>query len=218
MANRQPPTVKELMSYDVNRLGQVEGIWQPLYDSGTYTSATTTVMNFFQQGLGTATKTLVNTNLEGTGGVLPNPIQFLITAISFAFFPGLNPARAGLAPAALDGDFVNDVYSFMKAGFVKLHIGNKDYLYEAPMGRCPPTFRMAGWGALSDSTTAGAAQGAEASYAAIAGPIYEVTPLRLISNQNFNLSLNTPTPITFPSAQNAIIYAYLHGFQYRLSQ
>lgn len=222
MANRTPPGFKELERYDVNRAGEPEGIWQPLYDYGVptadnYPAAGTTNLQFFQLPIGQSAKTYADTNMV-LAGTMANPVQQLVTDVQVCFWPSATlVARSGLAAAALDADFLKDVYTVSKSGYLVLRVGQKDYLYDAPVGMFPARARLSGWGTNAISTTADT-NGAEQAYAAFAGPVYEITPIRLISQQNFNVSLVWPTAVALPSGVAARIGIRLGGFQYRLSQ
>ena len=55
-------------------------------------------------------------------------------------------------------------------------------------------------------------------YAVFTGPVYQITPVRLIPTQNFNVSLNWATAVALPSGVNGRIGVILGGFLYRLSQ
>lgn len=222
LAVRTPPALRNLGNYDVNRAGAVEALWQPLYDYGpptadNYAAAGQTSLTFFQQPIGQASKTLADTNMD-TAGSLPNPKQQLITNVQVMFWPAASlVARSGLAAAALDADFLKDVYTVSKAGWLEIFVGSKPYLDDGPMGVFPPLTRLAGWGCNSISTTADT-NGSEQAYAAFAGAVYEITPIRLISQQNFKVTLNWPTAVALPSGVAARIGIRLGGFQYRLSQ
>lgn len=222
MSNRVPPKLNQLGSYDVNRAGATEAVWQPLYDYGAptadnYAAAGQTSLTFFQQPIGQANKTLADTNMD-QAGALPNPKQFLITSVEVLFWPaGSLVARSGLTAANLDADFLKDVYAVSKSGFLDLFIGSKSYLIDGPLGVFPPKNRLEGWGS-TNQTTAADTNGSEQSYASCVGALYEITPIRLISQQNFSVTLRWPTAVPLPSAVAARIGVRLNGFLYRLSQ
>lgn len=212
-----PPSVGELNRYNVNRAGQAEGIVQPLYDYQTYTAATGhTSLVFFALplGQGVPQKTLADTNMEGAGQ-MPSPKEQLVTAIQVVFFPGSNPGTFGAQTAANNWNDVNTVF---QSGWLDFFIGSKSYLLDAPVGKFSNDFRLAGTSALSDTTTAAADGQSMIDYATFAGPIYQISPVRLTSNQNFKVSLNWPTGVPLPSGVNGRIGVILMGFQYRLSQ
>ncbi len=210
----KPPSTQSMKKYDVNIPDNVEAIWSPRYDFTTYAAAGQTSLTFFQNPVGQAGKTLADTNTE-SAGALPAPKQFLVTGIQVAFFPGVNPSTYG---AGAPNNFWNDMYSVFQSGYLDFFIGSKSYLQDAPVGKFTNSFRLAGESAIADASTAAANQNAQIGYAAFAGPRYEITPIRLVSNQNFSVSLVWPTAVALPSTVNGRIGVILDGFLYRLSQ
>jgi len=201
-----PPRLSTVSrKYSVNRKGAVESVWQPLYHyqdvpSGAFPSQLT----YFQNPVGSGGLTFADTNVE-SAGQMPAPKEMLVTNIQIALLPDLEPGRA-----AGDNTNWNDVYNVSSVGHLSFFIGSKVYLNEAPLGRFPVQNRLAGTG----DNGGGAFQN---DYAVTAGRVYEITPIRLMSNQNFSVTLNFPgTPPTVIS--NMRIGVILGGFQYRLSQ
>ena len=216
MRGLTPPSLAQLEQYNVNVDGQPEVIWQPLYDYQVYAAAGFTSQRFFNVPAGQAGKTFDDTNLE-TAGVLPVPQNMAITSVEVVFFPGNVIGSQGAATIA--GDNWNDVQAVQEAGHLSLVIGSKEYLLDAPLGKFPPAFRIAGGAALADSTTAGAAQLTQIDYAVFAGRIYDIVPLRLISQQNFRVDLNFDNGVVaLPSTVAGRIGVRLNGFRYRLAQ
>lgn len=211
-----PPKVEDSKMFDVNRRNQVEAIWQPLYDFQTYANAgTTKTYTFFAVPNGQSGKTQQDTNME-VAAVLPAPKEMLVTHIEVVLLPGGNPSPA--AAATGPSDHWNDMYSMMNGGYVDFFIGSKSYLTDAPIGKFSNSFRLSGESAMSDTTTAGATGHAQVGYASFAGPLYEITPIKIVANQNFNVTLNFPTTLAMPSGVDARIGVILGGFLYRLSQ
>lgn len=207
-----PVALKHLQQYNVNREGAVECIWAPRYDWQTYASAGTTSMRFFQVPNGQSSKTIHDTNMD-LAGQLPAPQEFLITSIEVAFIPvGLVSFQGAQAVDA----YVNDIKEFGEAGALRLSIGSKDYVIDAPLGKFPPSFRMAGFAAAADVTTAGGNLQHRTAYATWAGPIYDIAPLRLIPTQNFAVTITWASAVAV--SQDARIGVYLNGWLYRLSQ
>lgn len=216
---RNAPNLAQLQQYQVNRAGQKEVIWQPQYDFQVYPAAGVGALTFFQAPIGQSGKTKADTNLEAAGQ-FPRPKEFLVNHIEVLFFPGVPPARGQRNTAAALGtpQFANDMYAFRQSGFLELFIGSKTYLTDGPMALFPPSGRLAGHAALSDSTTAGAAQGTQVDYADAAGALYEITPVLLESNQNFNVTINFPTAVALPSGIAARVGVRLGGWLTRNSQ
>lgn len=210
-----PPAMEALQSYNVNRAGQPEVIWQPTYDYQAYPMAGTTNLTFFQTPVGQSGTTYGDTNMS-LAGSFPRPQEFLVTGIQVYFKPGNAVARSALA-AAVVPENVNDINDIMFGeSYLKLFIGSKDYLIDGPIGKFPAAFGIhsSGWG--SDTTTAAASQGRFVDYAKHAGRYYSITPVKIPANQNFNVTLNFPTAIAASVA--GTIGVILDGFLYRLSQ
>ena len=210
----QIPPLSDLGKYAVNRPGQDEGIWQPLYDYQTYAAAGQTSLNFFQIPQGQSSKTLADTNMEAAGA-LPVPKRFLIQGIEIVFFSGVTPGTFGAQAAAA---YINDQNAIYKSGHVQLFIGSKPYLDEAPIGVFPPSWGLGGFAALADTTTAGANQQSMIQYARGVGRVYEIPPMLLPSQQNFKVSINWPTAVATPSTVAGRIGVRLLGVMYRNSQ
>lgn len=216
MLGLKAPSLAQLEQYNVNVEGQPEVIYQPIYDFQVYPGATGfTELAFFQVPEGQAGKTFDDTNMSITAA-LPVPINMAVTDVQVWFFPDGVPGRTGLI--ATTGNNWNDVEAVLAAGNLQLEIGSKEYLVDAPLMKFPPQGRLAGAAALSDTTTAGAGQGSQIDYSTGAGRIYDIVPLRLISQQNFVVRLRFGTAVPTPSAQDGRIGVALGGFRYRLAQ
>lgn len=209
-----PPNVQALQDYNVNRAGQVEVIWQPLYHYQAYAMAGATQLTFFQVPVGSAGTTYADTNMT-VGGMLPRPQEFLITGIQVYFKPGGAVNRSALAAATVleNWNDINDI--IFGNSFLKLFIGSKDYLTDGPLGKFPPVFGIGGAAAYMGTTTADM-NGRATDYAKAVGRYYSVTPVKIPANQNFNVSLNFPTAIGAAAA--GTVGVILDGFLYRLSQ
>ena len=220
------PSYADLSAYNVNRDGW-EAIRQSLYDSAAYAAAGQPQLSFFSTpvgqgtGVGGGPKTLTDTDMT-LAGQMPANQEFLIQSLEVLFFPTI-PAVAADNPGALGAPaiphIINDAYIFAHGGNLNLFIGSKSYLQEAPMLRFPAKTFFDIVGMFSDSTTAGAAQATRAAYATPRGRPYMLQPanLRLVSNQNFGVTLNWPegnAAITNP----ARVYVILDGVLYRRSQ
>ncbi len=217
MRGYQAPSLAQLEQYNVNVDGQPEVIWQPIYDMQTYASAGFTSQRFFSVPAGQAGKTFDDTNLE-TSAVLPVPINMAVTSIEVVFFPGNVIGSGDILPGAI-GDNWNDIQAVHEAGHVSIVIGSKEYLLDAPLGKFPQAFRIAGGAALADHTTAAASAIQQIDYAVFAGPIYQIVPLRLISQQNFRCDLVFDNGVVaLPSGNDGRIGVRWNGFRYRLAQ
>lgn len=209
------PTIADLEKFSVNRGGQYEVIGGALYDFSSYAIAGQTELNFFQTPQGQGGKTLADTNMEAAG-TLPAPKNFLVTALEVNFWPGVKPAEYG---AQAQADYLNDVWTVAKSGYLEFFIGSKNYVQEGPIGVFPALNGLVVSAALSDASTAGAAMQSRIAYANMGGKPYALpSPVALVSNQNFRVSLKWPTAVALPSGVAGRIGVRLRGYLYRLSQ
>ncbi|MGH8742870.1 MAG: hypothetical protein ACREUY_01175 [Burkholderiales bacterium] len=218
------PTRTELDVFNVNREGW-EAIGNTLYDSVAYAAAGQTQLTFFAlpigQGTGFAggTKTLMDTNMRNPGS-LPANQEFLVEGIEVLFWPS-RPAVVAQLPAVFGtqavAQIVNDSYAFYNSGSLILFIGSKNYCEEAPLVKFPPTSNFGLDAAVADtSTVAGNSQQRIAFASARGKPYYLRSPLRLVSNQNFAVSLNWDAAVTITNPGR--IFVSLCGVFYRRSQ
>jgi len=208
--------------YSVNRPGW-EAIKQSLYDFQTYAAAGQTVLTFFAVPTGQAGKTLSDTNMT-LAGQLPANQNFLIQSLEVCFLPTV-PAVAAQNPAAFGAQaiaqIINDIYIVGRTGNLKLEIGSKPYLQEAPLGRFPPKTHYHVEAALADVTTAGANLQSRIAMGYWEGRPYIVSPaeMELIQNQNFQVTLNWPEGAqALPSGNTGRIGVILDGILYRRPQ
>lgn len=217
-----PTPLANLAPLQATRPGTVEAVNQPLYDFATYAFAGTTQQyRFFAlpQGQGTPPKTLADTNMT-LAGQLPAGTSFEVRAIEVAVFPGVLPAlgQQNSAGAAGVAQFVNDVWTLFRNGYLSMRILAKDYLQVAPIGQFPYTKELSLAGFQSDTTTAGAAQLNRVAYAAFGGQQFAITPVLLTPNLNFDVTLNFPTTTALPSGVDARLGVILRGIYNRNSQ
>jgi len=217
MPKRIPPSIQNMQKFDVNRPDQKEAIFEPLYDFQTYDSAGQTSLTFFQNPIGQNGKTLDDTNMEAAGNI-PTPRSFLIEAIEVLFYAGNDAARSNLPEAGLALGQLNDLNEFCKSGHLKLDVGSKNYLKAAPLGQFPPSERIGGLAAIASHTSPDISGGAKVEYACAVGRQFAITPIRLISNQNFSVTMNWGAAVAMPSGLDARVGVRLVGYNYRLSQ
>jgi hypothetical protein len=220
------PTRSELDVFNVNREGW-EAIGNTLYDSNAYPAAGQTQLTFFSlpigQGVGFAggTKTLMDTNMRNQGSMPANQ-EFLIEGIEVLFWP-TRPAVAAQLPAAFGAEaiaqLVNDTYAFSNSGALILFIGSKNYCEEAPLVKFPPTSNFGLDAAVADQSTIAADLQTRIAFASARGKPYMLrSPLRLVSNQNFNVTLNWDAAVALPSGNPGRVFVSLCGVLYRRSQ
>lgn len=216
------PNRTQLAGYAVNRAGW-EAIRQTLYDSQAYAAAGQTQLLFFQVPAGQSGKTLSDTNMT-LAGQLPANQEFLVQSIEVHFFPTVPAAVANNMAAFGAGAIaqqVNDAYLVGRTGNLNLVVGSKPYLQEAPLGRFPPKTHFDVHAALSDATTAGAAQQSRITAPFWVGRPYLLSPaeIYLVSTQNFAVTLGWPEGVqALPSGNPGRLVVVLDGFLYRRSQ
>lgn len=212
------PTMQELQQLSTFVNGPLEFTRASLYDTLAYAQAGQTQLTFFQTPAGSGTKTQVDTNMS-VAGMLPNPTAFLVQSAQLYFFPGtaLVPAPAVGAPGTFS-EFVNDVYKFYRyGGYLKLTIGVKDYIVDAPLMKFPPRSGLSGFAAGTDTTTAGAGQNSKVAYASCGGPVFDVNPPIFIGpTVNFSVSLNWNTAQAISAAGTVMVV--LDGYSYKKPQ
>ena len=215
MALNNVPSVEDLTKYSVNRGGQYEVIGASLYDYATYAALGQTELSFFQTPQGQGGKTLADTNMEAAGS-LPAPKNFIVTSLEVNFWPSGLPSVFGAQAAAA---YLNDVWTVAKSGYLEFYIGSKNYIQEGPIGVFPASNGLVVAAAVADQTTAAAASQTMVDYANMGGKPYILpSPIALVSNQNFRVSLKWPTAVALPSTATARIGVRLRGYLYRLSQ
>jgi len=218
MRGLQPVSIETLQQYNVNVEGVPDVIWQPIYDYQTYANAGFTGQTlFFQVPKGQGGKTIEDTNM-GTGGRIPSPVNMLVTGIEAVFFPGQPPAAVSGAAVAITDQMLNDLYAVHNGRMsFRLTIGDQPWLDEAPIGVFPSQFYLDGFSAIHYTQAMAADETAVLAYASFRGPMYQVMPYRLISNQEFVVSVNSPAVIALPSGDDARWGFRLHGYRFRLA-
>lgn len=207
------PSVDALEEYRVNQASQREIVWNPLYDTVTYAQAGQTSLTLFVNPVGQSSKTLADTNMT-LAGQLPKPQEFLVTSIHVELLPPALPGRAVVAATGLATN-INDIQEVMQSGWLELTIGNKVYVQEGPLGVYPPTYRLAGIGALALAGEV-ADKCNIIDYGQVVGEYYEVLPFVIPHSQNFKVTLNWPTAVGITAATP--IKVRLGGFLWRSVQ
>lgn len=192
----------------VNLSQYTEAIWNPLYDYQTKAATATTTQRFFIEPIGGASnKTLSDTNMT-LASQIPKGQAFEILGIEVDFFPG-----EAIIGAAVDNDFADDVWNFYKSGSLVLTIGSKDYVYQAPLMKFPPSHRLGGFAAVATTVTATTENYV---YASAEGREFAIRGLVLESNQNFSVTLGNTAAL--PSGVAGRVGVTLNGWLYRNAQ
>lgn len=216
---RATPKVQDLERYNVENVEAIEGIWNPLYHYQAYAAAGQAQLTFFQTPVGQGGLTYDDTNMLSAGS-MPAGQNFLCVGVEVLFFAGTAPAVNGVPGgashlAALKS--INDTWTVQKSGRVRFFIGSKDYLIDGPIGVFPAQNGIEGTAAANGST-ANDTLNTLVNAAAIRGPVYQITPVRLTSSLNFSVFIETNGLVPLPSAVAGRIGVRLLGFQYRRSQ
>jgi hypothetical protein len=208
----------------VTQLATQDIIWSPLYDSVSYIATTGAVqLTFFTQpqGQGTTTapggatggKTLSDTNMTAAGQ-LTKGNAFYMTGQELVFYPGQNPESA---PATAVNNFINDTWTFSKAGVLTLTIGsNRTYLQDGPAAMFPPVTRLAVASALSGWAVTNSL--VETGYAVMAGECYTIVPVYIEATLGFQETLTYPSAVALVSTSNARVFARMRGYLNRNAQ
>lgn len=211
---RRAMALSDLARYNVNRLGDVEGVWNPLYDYQTYPTAGAAQLTYFQAPLGGATgRTYEDTNID-LGGQLSTPTEFLITSIGVNF---LSNFPTDLLSGAINSSEPLDTFTVLKRGFMRVTIGSKDYIKYTNLMEFPAAGRMNGFGAASNRSVLAAGQRTAVGIAQSTGPQFAMTPIRLPSGQAFRATIEYPNGAVAATAGGRL-GIILYGFMYRLSQ
>lgn len=216
------PSISDLQQARTTIPGAKEVLRWELFDRQTYPAAGTTSMMFFQQATGMVDstghlRTEEDTNLN-QGGTLPAGYHFLMTGAYLRFYPGLNPGRRAQDETVAAGapNFLNDVYTFNKAGYLRFFVNTKDFIKAGSLESFPPPTRLSVNPALADTTTAGASHLNVVDYAAACGRPYHIQDLSILNGYNFGVELNWKNGLqALPSGLAASVYAVLSGFLYR---
>jgi hypothetical protein len=229
MGGRAILSKAQLQAHRTTVPGVKDAVWNPLYDTQLYVGTTGhTQLNFFQNPVGTGTtsspgatgaKTDGDTNMQNSG-MLAVGNEFYCEGIELLFFPGILPMREAVALANV-GQFADDVWTFMRSGWLRFKIQQRDYALDAPLGKFPPTSRLQVVSA-TQVVPAGAATATstlyENTYASCAGARYDIVPTYIYSNQAFNVQLNWPIAVTLPSGTDARLQVRLRGYLIRDAQ
>lgn len=179
MADLNSPIPQEWEQYVTMSPVALEVIQDVLYDTLTYTSASTVELIFMQQSLSTKTRDITNMTQPG---MLPNPESFLVQCPRFF----VKWVATALTAATFAATVAADLVTLTNTGVVTLQFGNKKY------GPYPLWIFSAGGGPdlrLSMNATAPIFT----DYGQLGGPLFAMFPHMMISPlQSFNATINWP--------------------------
>lgn len=175
----------------------LEVVPSPLYSTANYTSATTTGLTFFDYGVGNRPDL---TNLQGTGGNLPNPQSFLIQNIRVFFKRQPQSDNSGAAGATPIVSQFDDVVQLCNSGTLKLLIGEKNYgpwpLWMLPANSFVKGAFSTGSDLLGD-------------YGQVDGNPYAVVPNLMLSTlQPFSVTITWPAALTLSITTTPIVVLF----------
>ena len=226
MQGRQILTQAQLQAH-VTQLSNQDIIWAPLYDANTYVGTTGHLaLTFFLAPVGNGAtsapnaagpKTIADTNMTAQGQ-LTQGNDFFMVGQEIVFYPGDVPGVLEAASAV--GNFINDTYTFSKAGTLTLAIGsNRQYIVDGPMAMFPPLTRLSVASALAGGEPGTGTQNlSEVTYAAMGGSPYNITPIYITATLGFQETLSWPALVPLPSGNNARVFSRLDGWLIRNSQ
>ena len=229
------PTLETFAANQVGRLGKMEILWQPLWDSMLYPTAGVLNLLFFQtpQGQGqsaqpiaaAAVKSAQDTNMTQPGQ-LAAPQAFWVDGIECQVQAGsvstanlfASPATTvfAAANAATVQTGENDESLILSSGMLSLTIMQKEYYREAPLFRFPPrsVMRLDG----NQSTTSATAGIVSKNKLWNAGKPVKLDPgFGIATSANFQVALTWPAVVA-TAANNARIVVYLPGWLFRAAQ
>lgn len=179
MANLNDPIPQEWNQYVTMSPVALEVIQDVLYDTLTYTSATSVELIFMQQSLATKTRDITNMTQPG---MLPNPESFLIQCPRFF----VKWVPTALTAATFAATVAPDLVALTNDGVVTMQFGNKKY------GPYPLWMFSSGGGPdlrLSNNATAPIFT----DYGQLGGPLFAMFPHMMLSPlQSFNVTINWP--------------------------
>lgn len=190
--------IKNPNRFATNRSDIQEAFKGSLYDFQAYAQAGQTSLTFFAVPAGQSSKTFADTNMT-LAAQLPAPEKFIVETIEIYVFPGnvIDTPTPTTTNAAGNAD---DVYNFIKSGWLEFNIGSKNVLREAPLGKFPPSVGMR-LEQMSSGTFTTSDKLARSSYAVPSGLLYRCNPeLGLVAGENFAVTLNWPTAVAWSVA------------------
>lgn len=215
-----------LAQHGVTVPGVKDAVFNPLYDYTTYAAAGQLNLTFFalQKGQGATShpggagpKTIADTNMQQSGS-LPAGNWFYCMGIEVEFWPGSTTGFTGAVTAAVLAQQWGDCYDFSRSGSLTFAIQNRNYVQDAPLGKFPTQTGLYATAANSDSTTAGAGQFRQVSYARLDGAAYNIIPTYIVPTQAFVVTMDWPNVIALVSTVAARVGVRLVGNLIRSAQ
>jgi hypothetical protein len=189
--------------------GQPEMIPWVWYDKQTFTSGTTTELEFFT----VVQSNKANGNMEAAGQI-PAPMFFDLYHLGVAF--QLGTLDVAIPAAGTVAGAVNDLVNLCYRGIVELQIAQKVY-YRAPIFMCP-----AGGGVYARIAATGTYTATDGDYFTVANNgVPDVRNknnffgmITIPHNQSFFVKLIWDSALTLQASQIAVV-VFLEGYLYR---
>lgn len=199
------PIPQEWDNYVTQSPVALEVIQDVLFDTLTYTSASTTELIFFSQSLASVKRDITNMSQPG---MLPNPESFLVMA------PRIFVKWAPTFATTVAASTISDLALLFNTAIITFKFGNKLY------GPLPAWMFSAGGGPDMRLTGAGAeATNKYLTYGQLGGPLFAFFPHTMISPlQNFNATLAWPSGAVTLGAGNPAIEIVFEGQRARAVQ
>lgn len=205
--------------------GIKEGLRASLYDFQTYDNAGYTELKFFQipigQQLGGSSRTNEDTNLL-LAGQLEKGQKFIAESIEVLFLPGSDAGSYVRAPivsaaaAIAAPTYSNDVHAFYSSGALKMKVGTKEPVEEAPLLRFPPRNGLMVSGAATLENEAAGANQIVYDYARANGQVYYLAPEVVIEGgSSFSVTMQWANKIAMPSGFDGRVGVVLNGILIR---
>lgn len=205
----------QLGAENPTRPDTVNGSNEPLYDNLVYAAAGQGSLAFFQRGFNQATNGYGDTNMQ-TAGMLTTGTKFRVMGIEIHFWSGLAVAGFGEAETVTKLQAIDDLIAAIQTAWLEIYINGTVLQSRIPALLLPPSVGISAAVALSDTTTAAAAQRSSMVYGSFSGPLFEVPPFTLEANTAFNFKLNWPgAGVALPSNVAGRIGCYLRGQMFR---
>lgn len=189
--------------YDTQYPGVLETVGAVLYDTVTYTSGTTTVLQLFN-----ATRSTIDLSNMEAAGQLPYPKSFLVRAIRF-YVKQVPTSQDQAGDGVVQTGALNNIAQLINTGVFTLQIGAKPY-FQYPLWAIPSGGGVFGALGLTNIAAGTPIVGTLVDYGVVGLPdaraVLTLTKPILIGPQiNFVGTIQWPTPVTLTGSTNITV-------------
>lgn len=180
-----------------------------LYDRQVYAQAGQTLISFFGRNPSLVAED--DCNLRSGKSEISSSQAFIVCGVSCHFEPGADQTSVG-ATAATSLVALDDFLIVERSGRLVFRTGTReDYIENGPLARFPPMVQPVIGGAISDTTTAGAAQRTAIQNVFLSGEMYPVTPKVIMPGDQFELSAKWSAlkPVSAAGVIEGRLYGYI---------